>query len=72
MDDAWLRMGYAKMAEEREMAIRYSLVLEARQARRTDRQTSGSPLSGLRRIVASTFGSVRAVVESMVPARPAP
>ena len=60
MDDAWLRMGHAKMAEEREMAARYSLVLEARRAKRADRQLSGSLLSRLLRMVARAFGTVRA------------
>lgn len=66
MDDAWLRMGYAKMAEAREMAARYSLVLEARRAKRADRQPPGSLLSRFRRMVARVFVCDRAASESMV------
>ena len=57
MDDAWLRMGYAKMAEEHETAARCSLVLEARRARCENRQTSGSRLSRLGRMVARALAS---------------
>jgi len=69
MDDAWVRMGYSKMVEEREMAARYSLVLEARRAKCENRQTSGSALSRMWRMLAGTFGNARPGVESAVPAR---
>lgn len=56
-DDSWLRMGYAKIVEERENAARYSLALEARRARNKNRQTtSGSLLSRLRSMVDRVFG----------------
>ena len=57
MDNAWLMIGYAKMTEERETAARYSLVLEARRTRCENRQTSGSRLSRLRRMIARALAA---------------
>lgn len=57
MDNAWLRMGYGKMTEERETAARYSLALEARRTRCENRQTSGSRLSRLRRMIARALAA---------------
>lgn len=57
MDNAWLRMGYGKMTEERETAARYSLALEARRTRCENRQTSSSRLSRLRRMIARALAA---------------
>lgn len=67
MDDARLTTGYAKMVEEHETAAHHSLVPEPRWIKNL--QNSGPLHSGFRRLLARTFGIIRVMAESMVPAR---
>ncbi|MHB8730247.1 MAG: hypothetical protein ACYDAB_00445 [bacterium] len=62
-DHYWMeKVAYGKQAEEREAAAQYWLSVKAEKARGTVQRPAATPLAGVLRTLACTFGLGRAVL----------